>query len=52
VKFAHEEFGLVPIRLSAQKHLENFYNRTGFISTGKEYLEDTIPHVEMLLTPQ
>lgn len=52
VKFAHEEFGIVPIRISAQKHLESFYNKTGFVSTGKEYFEDEIPHVEMLLTPQ
>ena len=51
VRFAHEEFGVVPIRISAQKHLESFYNKTGFTSTGKEYLEDDIPHVEMLLIP-
>jgi ElaA protein len=51
IRFAHEEFGIVPIRISAQKHLEEFYNKTGFISTGKEYFEDEIPHVEMLLTP-
>lgn len=51
VKFAQEEFGIVPIRISAQKHLEAFYNKSGFVSTGKEYFEDEIPHVEMLLTP-
>ena len=52
VKFAHEEFGVVPIRISAQKHLEDYYGHHGFVSTGKEYLEDDIPHVEMLLTPK
>ncbi len=52
VKFINEEFGVSPIRISAQKHLEKFYNDCGFVSTGKEYLEDEIPHVEMLLTPQ
>lgn len=51
VKFAHEEFGRVPIRISAQKHLESFYNKSGFVSTKKEYFEDEIPHVEMLLIP-
>jgi ElaA protein len=49
--FIAEEFGNVPIRISAQKHLENYYNEHGFLSTGKEYLEDNIPHVEMLFTP-
>ncbi len=52
VKFVHEEFGVVPIRISAQKHLLSFYNKSGFVSTGKEYFEDEIPHVEMLLTPK
>lgn len=46
--FCHSEFGNVPIRISAQKHLANFYGQHGFVSTGKEYLEDGIPHVEML----
>lgn len=34
-------------RLSAQSHLINYYGRYGFVSTGKEYLEDGIPHTEM-----
>ena len=49
--FCKEEFGIDPIRLSAQKHLENYYNRHNFFSTGKEYLEDGIPHIEMLFKP-
>jgi ElaA protein len=52
MKFAEAEFGKVPIRISAQKHLENYYNKHQFFSTGKEYLEDDIPHVEMLYTPE
>ncbi|PKR80476.1 GNAT family N-acetyltransferase [Brumimicrobium salinarum] len=43
--------GKYPIRLSAQKHLENFYKKHKFVSTGKEYLEDNIPHVEMIYKP-
>ena len=35
-------------RISAQSHLVPFYQKFGFESTGKEYLEDGIPHVEML----
>ncbi len=51
LKFSKEEFGQVPIRISAQKHLESFYMAHEFISTGKEYLEDGIPHLEMLYNP-
>lgn len=52
MSFAKEEFGNVPIRISAQKHLEAYYNTHGFKSTEKDYLEDDIPHVEMLFTPE
>ncbi|MES2587829.1 MAG: GNAT family N-acetyltransferase [Bacteroidota bacterium] len=48
IEFIQHEFGNVPIRISAQKYLLKFYESFGFISTGKEYLEDDIPHVEML----
>lgn len=34
--------------LSAQAHLENFYGQHGFVATGEVYLEDGIPHVDML----
>ena len=50
INFVKDEFGQVDIRLSAQKHLENYYRKHGFKSTGKAYLEDGIPHVEMLYT--
>ena len=48
MNFVKDKYGKVPVRLSAQKHLENYYGNHGFKSTGKEYLEDGIPHVEML----
>jgi len=51
MQFAEAEFGKVPVRISAQKHLESYYNKHGFSSTGNEYLEDDIPHVEMLYIP-
>ncbi len=51
ITFSNLEFGNSPIRISAQKHLENYYGKHAFIPTGKEYLEDGIPHLEMLLTP-
>ncbi|WP_066757732.1 GNAT family N-acetyltransferase [Crocinitomix algicola] len=36
------------ISLSAQSHLTGFYEKHGFQSTNKTYLEDNIPHTEML----
>jgi len=41
-------FGNVPVRISAQSYLKQFYLNFGFAPTGKEYLEDGIPHLEML----
>ena len=43
-----EIYGKVPVRISAQSYLEKFYKKFGFEPTGKEYLEDEIPHMEML----
>lgn len=37
------------IRISAQAHLERFYAGFGFEPVGEPYLEDDIPHLEMLL---
>lgn len=36
------------IRISAQDYLLDFYESFGFKDTGKKYLEDGIPHTEML----
>lgn len=36
------------IRISAQDYLLDFYFELGFIATGNSYLEDEIPHSEML----
>ena len=36
------------IRISAQAHLERFYAAHGFERVGEVYLEDDIPHLEML----
>lgn len=35
------------IKISAQTYLKTFYNNLGFLESGKEYLEDGIPHVAM-----
>ncbi|MNG31490.1 putative acyltransferase [compost metagenome] len=37
----------VPVYLSAQAHLQDYYKRYGFVVVGEEYLEDDIPHIGM-----
>jgi len=39
------------IRISAQAHLAKFYGEFGFEPVGETYLEDNIPHIEMLRRP-
>lgn len=43
-----ELYGKVSVRISAQSYLKDFYQKFDFQPTGKEYLEDEIPHMEML----
>ena len=35
------------IRISAQCYLDKFYGDLGFVSTGEQYLEDNLPHIQM-----
>ena len=35
-------------RISAQSYLEEYYSKFGFTKCSDEYLEDNIPHIEML----
>lgn len=45
---ALELVGEAPAVLDAQVDTASFYARFGFVATGAEYLEDGIPHVEMV----
>ncbi|WP_299776534.1 GNAT family N-acetyltransferase [uncultured Formosa sp.] len=47
----NDEFNEHIIKISAQKHLESFYNSFGFETVSEPYLEDGIPHIGMLLKP-
>lgn len=40
--------GEVPVRIGAQVYLEKFYGEFGFRRAGEPYLEDGIPHIDML----
>ena len=48
IQRAEAVFGIGGIRISAQSYLERFYGGFGFRKVGEEYLEDGIPHREML----
>ncbi len=41
-------WGLRPIRIGAQAHLQRFYRQHGFEPAGPIYVEDGIDHIEML----
>lgn len=41
-------FSTNSIRISAQAWLKGFYQSLGFVQQSNEYLEDDIPHIEML----
>ncbi|WP_290796065.1 GNAT family N-acetyltransferase [Flavihumibacter sp. UBA7668] len=44
----YRQWGKSPIRIGAQQYLEKFYQSLGFETDGEPYIEDGIPHVEML----
>lgn len=48
VEKAIESYGAGPIRIGAQLYLKAFYERFGFNINSAEYIEDGIPHIEML----
>lgn len=41
-------FGNVSIKLGAQLYLKNFYESFGFVQSSEIYIEDGIPHIEMI----
>lgn len=43
--------GDVPIHISAQLYLKEFYGNYGFVAVGETYLEDDIPHIAMVKAP-
>lgn len=48
VQALHGLWGLQPIRIGAQAHLQPFYRQHGFEPSGPIYIEDGIDHIEML----
>ncbi len=48
VEAIKKHFNETTIRISAQTYLKNFYNNLEFYEVGEEYLEDGIPHINMI----
>jgi len=48
IKAVQDKFSTSEITISAQVYLKKFYESHGFYKVGEEYLEDGIPHIEML----
>jgi len=48
INFIEDGLNETHIRISAQEYLISFYEKCGFEAVSDMYLEDNIPHVEML----
>ncbi|PWG00434.1 GNAT family N-acetyltransferase [Levilactobacillus bambusae] len=46
------EYGPQPVKIAAQSYLQRFYGSFGFRPVSNVYLEDGIPHVDMVLERQ
>lgn len=49
IELTFSTFNCHTIRIGAQVYLTRFYSTFGFIQSSEEYLEDGIPHIEMIL---
>jgi ElaA protein len=48
INVVNNKFKEQKIKISAQTYLSRFYTELGFKAVGEGYLEDGIPHIEML----
>lgn len=48
IDFIEKDLNEKEIKISAQEYLVNFYKSLGFVITSDVYLEDGIPHIEMI----
>ncbi|MBK8520777.1 MAG: GNAT family N-acetyltransferase [Chitinophagaceae bacterium] len=49
ISHTFDQFNCTVIKIGAQLYLKIFYQSLGFIQSSEEYLEDGIPHIEMIL---
>jgi ElaA protein len=52
IRTAVEQYHADRIRIEAQSYAVGFYERQGFVQVSDEFLEDGIPHVQMLWQQQ
>lgn len=50
INLTFDQFNCSQIQIGAQVYLTQFYQSLGFIPSSAEYLEDGIPHIEMILS--
>lgn len=50
IAFIHEEWKEKTIKIQAQEYLKGFYSSLGFVPVSEVYLEDNIPHIDMIFT--
>ncbi|HEX4850610.1 MAG TPA: GNAT family N-acetyltransferase, partial [Puia sp.] len=49
IEAAYHLYGKTALRIGAQLYLKKFYESFGFEQTSEVYIEDDIPHIEMML---
>ena len=49
VELARVNWPGIPVQIGAQEYLKDFYQSHGFEATSEIYLEDGIPHIDMVL---
>ena len=48
IRAAKEKFGARVITIEAQTYAKGLYEKAGFIQSSEEFLEDGIPHIQMV----
>lgn len=48
IALVHTLYGIQTIKIGAQMYLQKFYESLGFVQSSEMYLEDDIPHIEMI----
>ena len=49
IRVVRERMNTDAIKIEAQTYARSFYEQLGFVQTSEEFLEDGIPHIEMIL---
>ena len=49
IRYIKDNYPGEKIKIQAQSYLEKFYSSIGFKKISDEYLEDNIPHIDMIL---